>query len=43
MIGSIRTALLTALVVVGLTAPTFAQKPVKIGVLTPLSTRDPAT
>src|SRR3989454_2246591 len=37
MIGRVRTALLTALLVVGLTAPARAQTPVKIGVLTPVS------
>ena len=37
MIGRVRTALLAALLVIGLTAPALAQKPVKIGVLTPLS------
>jgi branched-chain amino acid transport system substrate-binding protein len=35
--GSPRTALLIALLVLALGAPAFAQKPVKIGVLTPLS------
>src|SRR5712691_3895229 len=37
MIGRVRTALLAALLVIALTAPALAQKPVKIGVLTPLS------
>src|SRR5262245_25100694 len=37
MTGRVRLALLTALLVVGLTSPALAQKPVKIGVLTPLS------
>src|SRR5262245_43362408 len=37
MIARARVALLAALLVVGLTAPALAQKPVKIGVLTPLS------
>jgi branched-chain amino acid transport system substrate-binding protein len=37
MIGRALTALLAALLIVGLTAPASAQKPVKIGVLTPLS------
>ena len=37
MIGPIRIALLAALLVVAFTTPGFAQKPVKIGVLTPLS------
>src|SRR5256712_13247100 len=36
MIGRVRTALLAALLVIALTAPALAQKPVKIGVLTPL-------
>src|ERR1700756_1988755 len=37
MIERARVALLAALLVVGLTVPPLAQKPVKIGVLTPLS------
>src|SRR3989442_1524088 len=37
MIGRARITLLAALLVVGLTVPALAQKPVKIGVLTPLS------
>ena len=37
MTGRVRFALLTTLLVVGLTSPALAQKPVKIGVLTPLS------
>jgi branched-chain amino acid transport system substrate-binding protein len=37
MIGRALIALLAALLIVGLTAPASAQKPVKIGVLTPLS------
>jgi branched-chain amino acid transport system substrate-binding protein len=37
MIGPIRIALLAALLAVAFTTPGFAQKPVKIGVLTPLS------
>src|SRR5436309_5440654 len=37
MIERARVALLAALLVVGLTVPALAQKPVKIGVLTPLS------
>src|SRR2546425_1563422 len=37
MIGRVRTALLAAVLIIGLTAPALAQKPVKIGVLTPLS------
>jgi branched-chain amino acid transport system substrate-binding protein len=37
MNGRGRIALLTALLIAGLTAPALAQKPVKIGVLTPLS------
>src|SRR4029453_3809278 len=37
MTGRVRFALLAALLVVGLTSPALAQKPVKIGVLTPLS------
>src|SRR5256885_4886814 len=37
MTGRGRIALLTALLIAGLTAPALAQKPVKIGVLTPLS------
>src|SRR2546427_10820408 len=37
MIGRVRTALLAALLVIALTAPALAQKPVKIGVPTPLS------
>src|SRR5215472_2881116 len=37
MIARARVALLAALLVVGLTAPALAQKPVKMGVLTPLS------
>src|SRR3989449_9243857 len=37
MIGRARTARLAALLVIGLTAPALAQKPVKIGVLTPLA------
>src|SRR3989475_8729352 len=37
MIRRARITLLAALLVVGLTVPALAQKPVKIGVLTPLS------
>src|SRR5580765_7238694 len=37
MIERIRVALLTALLIVSLAVPALAQKPVKIGVLTPLS------
>src|SRR6266849_8506548 len=37
MIGRVRTALLAALLVIALATPALAQKPVKIGVLTPLS------
>src|SRR5213593_908249 len=37
MIERVRVALLAALLIVGLTTPALAQKPVKIGVLTPLS------
>src|SRR5207249_12166105 len=37
MIGRARTARLAALLVIGLAAPALAQKPVKIGVLTPLA------
>src|SRR5438445_13770585 len=37
MIERLRVALLAALLIVGLTTPALAQKPVKIGVLTPLS------
>src|SRR5256885_12350564 len=37
MNGRGRIALLTTLLIAGLTAPALAQKPVKIGVLTPLS------
>ncbi len=37
MTGRVRFALLAALLVIGLTSPALAQKPVKIGVLTPLS------
>src|SRR5437879_3583596 len=37
MSGRARTARLAALLVIGLTAPALAQKPVKIGVLTPLA------
>src|SRR3989441_11524927 len=37
MIGRARIPLLAALLVVGLTVPALAQKPLKIGVLTPLS------
>ena len=37
MIERVRLALLAVLLVVALTAPAVAQKPVKIGVLTPLS------
>ena len=37
MIARAGVALLAALLVVGLTAPALAQKPVKMGVLTPLS------
>ena len=37
MVGRARISLLAALLVVGLTVPALAQKPVKIGVLTPLS------
>src|SRR5438309_10786863 len=37
MIERVRVALLAALLMSGLTTPALAQKPVKIGVLTPLS------
>src|SRR3989442_15851433 len=37
MIERVRVPVLVALLVVGLTTPALAQKPVKIGVLTPLS------